>query len=68
VGNEPVKVLPTDEAVQVVQEVEALLVRDLAVDVLGVNVLVADDELGVFVVLAKQLNGILCEMSVIKPG
>lgn len=67
-GNEPVKVLPTDEAVQVVQEVEALLVRDLAVDVLGVNVLVADDELGVFVVLAKQLNGILCEMSVITPS
>lgn len=37
---------------------EALLVRDGAVDVLGVDALVVDDELGVLVVGAKLLDGV----------
>ena len=48
-----VKGLATYESVEVVQEVETLFVRNGTVDVLGVDVLVADDELGVLVVLSK---------------
>ncbi len=58
--DELVKVLTADKAVEIVKEVEALLVGNLAVDVLWVYIVVADDELGVFVVLAKLLDSILC--------
>lgn len=59
VGNELVKVLTANEAIQVVKEVESLLVSNGAVNILGVHVIVADDELCVLVVLAKMRNGIL---------
>lgn len=58
-GDELVKVVAADQAVQVVEEVEALFVGNLAVDILGVDVLVADDELGVLMVLAKLLDCVL---------
>lgn len=63
-GDKLVEVFAADEAVQVVQEVEALFVGNLAVDVLGVDALVVDDELGVLVVLAKLFDSFLCLMLV----
>lgn len=38
---------------------EPFLVGNDAVDIFGVDVLVVDDEFGVFMVLAEQLNGVL---------
>lgn len=57
--DELVEVVSANEAVQVVKEVEALLISYSAVDILGVHVVVANDELGVLVVLAKVRNSIL---------
>ncbi len=59
--NKLVKVVTADEAVEVVEEVEALFVRDCAVDVLGVDILVADDQLGVLVLRTKLRNSLLCK-------
>lgn len=58
-GNKLVKAFATNEPIEVVEEVEALFICDLAVNILGVYVVVADNELGVFMVLAKLLNSIL---------
>lgn len=68
VGDELVKGGAADEAVQVVEEVEALLVGNGAVDVLGVDVVVADDELGVLVVGTKVADSILCIAKLVKLG
>lgn len=58
-GNKLVKVLSANETIKVVKEVESFLVSNGAVNILGVHVIVADDEFCVFVVLAKMGNGIL---------
>lgn len=58
--DEFVKVLPANDAIQVVQEVESLFVRYLTVDIFRVHILVADDQLGVLVILAEELDGVLC--------
>lgn len=59
VRNELVEILSANEAIQVVEEVESLLISNGAVNILGVYVIMADDEFCVFVVLAKLRNGIL---------
>lgn len=59
VGDKLVEVVSANEAIQVVKEVEALLISNSAVDILRVHVVVANDELGVLVVLAKVCNSIL---------
>jgi hypothetical protein len=61
VGNELVKVLPPDKAVEGVDEVEALLVGHRAEGIIRVNALVADAKLGVLLaLLAELLNRLLC--------
>jgi hypothetical protein len=59
VRNKLVKVFATDKPIEIVEKMEALFISNLAVDILGVYVVVADNELGVFMFLAKLLNSIL---------
>lgn len=68
VRDEFVKGFTADESVKIVQEVEALFISDGAVDVLGVDILVADDELGVLVVFAEELDRVLCRGLVLSPS
>lgn len=58
--DELVKVGAANNSLQVIEEVEALLIRHGTVDVLGINIVVVDDEFGVLCVFAELLDGILC--------
>ena len=57
--DELVKVLSPDEAIQVVDEVESLLVRDGAERVVGVGTFKVDDELGELVISAEECYRVL---------
>ena len=61
-GDELVKVLTPNNPLQIVNKVEALLVGYLAVDIFGINIVVLDDQLGVFGVVLELLNGILWKL------
>jgi hypothetical protein len=57
--DELVEVLAADETVQIIEEVEALLVRNCAERIIGVNALVTDAELCKFVVGPKPVHRVL---------
>ena len=59
VGNELVEVLPPNQPVEVVDKVKALLIRNSAEGIVGVNALVADAELCELVVFAVRVDGLL---------
>lgn len=59
VGNKLVKGLAAYQPIQIPQEVKALFVGYCAVNILGIDILVADDELGVLMVFAEEINSIL---------
>lgn len=58
-GDELVKGVAANEALEVVEEVEALLVGNGAEGVIGVDALVVDDELGELGVVAEECDGVL---------
>lgn len=61
-GDEFIKVGTSNDAFKVVEEVEALFIGNCAVHILRVYVVMADDELGVLMVLTKSLYSILCNI------
>ena len=58
--DELVEGFAANDLLKVVDEVEPLLVGYLTVDILRVDVVMADDELGVFVILTEVFDRVLC--------
>jgi hypothetical protein len=58
-GNELIEVRAADYSFKIIDKVETLFVSDGAVYILGIDVIMANDEFGVLMILTKVLHSVL---------